>query len=76
MRFFLVVMEEEDMANLSLGMFWNLSKMIVTLILKTQLLVMKIHTLLVREFETMTTLFIMMLLCWLVMLLMIKRIVA
>jgi hypothetical protein len=36
--------KEKDIVQPKLGIFWNLSKMIVTLKLKTQLLFMKIHT--------------------------------
>jgi hypothetical protein len=45
--------------KLSLGMFWNLSMMIVTIKIKTQLPFIKLHTFFVREFETMKTLLIM-----------------
>jgi hypothetical protein len=47
-------------------MFWNLSMMIVTLKFKTQLPFMKLHTLFVRKFGTLTTLPILMHLCCLV----------
>jgi hypothetical protein len=54
------VYEEEKEEDLSLGMFWNLSMMIVTLKLKTQLPFIKLHTLFLRNFGTMRTLLMMM----------------